>query len=105
MATRPHDPRRAEAGALTEASAPHPDTHRARQENPMATHRHQPDQGLAELHRRLDLAGIPSPRRNNLRLATWNIRELGKSPRWDESIALLAATIGGLGARSVGGLR
>jgi len=59
----------------------------------MATHRHQPDQGLAELHRRLDMAGVPGPRRNNLRLATWNIRELGKSPRWDESIALLAATI------------
>lgn len=38
-------------------------------------------------------AAIPAPRPDNLRLATWNIRELGKSPRWDDSIALLAAII------------
>ena len=49
--------------------------------------------GLAVLKQRLRAAHVPAARPDNLRLATWNIRELGKSPRRDESIALLAATI------------
>jgi len=26
----------------------------------------------------------------NLRLATWNVRELGKKPRWGESVRMIA---------------
>lgn len=61
--------------------------------------------GLAELRRRLRASAIPPAREGNLRLATWNIRELGKVPRWDESIALLAATVASFDLVSVVELR
>lgn len=46
-----------------------------------------------ELRARIAAAHVPRARPDNLRLATWNIRELGKTPRLDASIAILARVI------------
>src|SRR5260221_7777491 len=42
--------------------------------------------GLALRRERIRLAHVPAARRGNLRLATWNIRQLGDGARLDESI-------------------
>lgn len=49
--------------------------------------------GLEVLRGRIRAAHVPAARSDNLRLATWNIRELGKHPRMEESIKLIAAII------------
>src|SRR4051794_13630500 len=49
--------------------------------------------GLSLLRARIRMAHVPPPRRGNLRLATWNIRQLGDGRRLDESIHMLAMII------------
>ncbi len=46
--------------------------------------------GLAVLRARIRAAKIPAAREGNLRLATWNIRELGKGERLPESLRMIA---------------
>lgn len=48
--------------------------------------------GLALLRSRIRAARIPAAR-NNLRIATWNIRRFGEGTRFDESIEMIAAII------------
>jgi hypothetical protein len=50
--------------------------------------------GMALLDERIRAANVPAARPGNLRLATWNIRELGKGPRLDESLRTIAAILG-----------
>jgi endonuclease/exonuclease/phosphatase family metal-dependent hydrolase len=57
------------------------------------------------LEARIAAAKIPRARRDNLRLATWNIRELGRSPRLDASIAILARVIASFDLVSIVELR
>lgn len=46
--------------------------------------------GLALLRERIRAAKVPAAEPGNLRIATWNIREFGKSPRMGEAIVLIA---------------
>lgn len=46
------------------------------------------------MRQRIRAARIPLAQAGNLRLATWNVRELGKGPRLGESLAMIAAIIG-----------
>ena len=47
-------------------------------------------EGLALLRSRIRAARVPEATPVNLRLATWNVRELGKKPRWGESVRMIA---------------
>jgi endonuclease/exonuclease/phosphatase family metal-dependent hydrolase len=49
--------------------------------------------GLSLLRSRIRAANVPAARPGNLRLATWNVRELGKGTRLDESIELIAEIV------------
>jgi hypothetical protein len=49
--------------------------------------------GMALLRERIRAANVPAARPGNLRIATWNIRELGKGTRLDESVAMIAAIL------------
>lgn len=52
-------------------------------------------QGLKELRRRIERAGIPPSKLDeSLNIATWNIREFGKRRRWKESIHHIAEILG-----------
>lgn len=55
-----------------------------------ATPAHATTPGMRVLEERIRAAHVPAARAGNLRLATWNIRELGKHPRLEESIHLIA---------------
>lgn len=59
----------------------------------------------AELSQRIAAAHVPRARADNLRLATWNIRELGKTPRLDASIGILARVIASFDLVSIVELR
>lgn len=51
--------------------------------------------GLKELRKRIDRAGIPSSKLDEtLNLATWNIREFGRTPRTEAAIHYIAEIIG-----------
>jgi endonuclease/exonuclease/phosphatase family metal-dependent hydrolase len=58
-----------------------------------------------ELRARLRRACIPAAGEGNLRIATWNLREFGKTPRLDASIRILAATIASFDLVSIVELR
>jgi endonuclease/exonuclease/phosphatase family metal-dependent hydrolase len=49
---------------------------------------------MAMLKKRSRDANVPPPRPGNLRIATWNVRELGKGARLDVSLERIAAIIG-----------
>src|SRR4051812_35128308 len=59
----------------------------------MLTHEALPARGLDVLRARIARARVPRARPDNLRLATWNIRELGKGTRLDESVHMIAAVL------------
>ncbi len=50
-------------------------------------------EGLELLRRRIRAADVVPSRPDNLRLATWNIRELGKGERLPESLRMIAAIL------------
>lgn len=45
---------------------------------------------LAALRERIHASGVPAPAPGKLRIATWNIRELGRRPRRPESLLYIA---------------
>src|SRR5689334_939138 len=49
--------------------------------------------GMDLLRARIRRANVPAATPENLRLATWNIRLLGKGHRFDESIRMIARII------------
>ncbi len=61
--------------------------------NERSTAKAKPATGMALLKKRIRAANIPPPRPGNLRIATWNVRELGKGARLDESLKMIAAII------------
>ena len=61
--------------------------------------------GMTLLRRRIRAANVPPPRPGNLRIATWNVRELGKGARLEESLKLIAAIIGTFDVVSIVELR
>lgn len=64
-----------------------------------------PGAGMALLRRRIRAANVPPPRPGNLRIATWNVRELGKGARLEESLKMIAAIIGTFDVVSIVELR
>ncbi len=56
-------------------------------------HRERVPSGLEVLRARIRAARVPVARSGNLRLATWNVRELGNGERLDESLRMIATII------------
>jgi len=63
------------------------------------------DTGMTLLRRRMRAANVPPPRPGNLRIAAWNVRELGNGARLEESVPMIAAIIGTFDVVSIVELR
>jgi endonuclease/exonuclease/phosphatase family metal-dependent hydrolase len=61
--------------------------------------------GLPLLRARIRDAAVPAARPSNLRLATWNIREFGKTARHDASISIIATLLASFDLISIVELR
>lgn len=60
---------------------------------------------MALLRSRIRSAEVPPAGPRNLRIATWNVRELGKGARLEESVAMIAAIIASFDLVSIVELR